>query len=76
MRHKYGGKNNAGLGGIIPKSGKHYAPLCRSAGFNMANENTCGSKTRSGHPHSSKHYRYEASSFFGDNENILGYSPE
>jgi len=73
---KSSGKNNAGLGAIIPKSGKSYAPLCRRAGFNMAADNTVGSKTRSGHPHSSKHYRYEASSFWGDNENVHGYNPE
>jgi hypothetical protein len=70
------GNNNAALGAIMPKSGKHYAPLCRSAGFNMANESTCGSKTKSAYPHSSKHYHYEAASFFGDNENVRGYNPE
>ncbi len=74
MKHK--GGNNAGPGAIIPKAGKHYAPLCRSAGFNMAQDNTVGSRTRTGHPHSSKHYRYEAASFWGDNENVHGYHPE
>lgn len=73
---KYKGGNNANLGAIIPKTGKSYAPLCRSAGFNMAQASTVQSKTRTGHPHLNKHYKYEAASFWGDTENILGYSPE
>lgn len=76
MSKHYGGGNNAALGGIKPKTGKSYAPLCRKAGFNMANDATCGSKTRTQHPHLGKHYKYEAASFWGDTENILGYSPE
>jgi len=68
--------NNASHGAIKPKTGKSYAPLCRKAGFNMAADSTVGSRTKSSHPHMSKHYRYEAASFWGDSENVKGYNPE
>ena len=33
-------------------------------------------RTRSNYPASKKHYHYEGASGYGDNENIVGYSPE
>ena len=78
--HKSGGyksggyKNNSG-GATMPKSGMHYAPLCRKAG--MAQAMACiDSRTKSRYTGSRKHNHYEGSSGYGDNENILGYNPE
>ena len=69
------GKNNADVGGIKPKSGMHYTPLCRKAGMAQCMD-VVGSRTRSRYKGSGKHNHYEGASGYGDNENILGYNPE
>lgn len=61
-------------GAAQAKTGKNRTVLDRHAGM-VSTTDAMQSKTRSGHPASSKHNQWEsASCCYGDNENIHGYS--
>jgi len=67
------GNNNSG-GAAQPKTGLQYVPLCR----NKQRSTTMGAmmnKTKTNHPHESKHYQYEGISE-DQGGNVHGYSPE
>lgn len=70
-----GGKKNNSGGATQPKTGKQYVPLCRQSGYDQA-LTAVENKTRSQYPHTAKHYHYESTGFFGDNEEVVGYRPE
>lgn len=65
--------NNSG-GATQAKTGDGYTPLCRNSGYTKT-MGAMDSKTRSGHPHTSKHYQWESASV-DDTANVLGWSPE
>jgi hypothetical protein len=67
-------KNNGG-GGTAPKSGDHYVPLCRNAGFTKT-MNAMGNKTKSKGRGTTKHYQYEGCSGTEQGGNVKGWSPE
>lgn len=66
-------KNNSG-GATQPKSGVHLVPLCRGAGYS-ATMQAMQNRTRTRHPHTDKHYRYEGAGE-GTGGNVHGWSPE
>lgn len=70
------GMNNSGAGATQKKSGDHFTPICRASGHDKTKSASVESMTRSRYKGSNKHYHYERSSFFGDNENVHGYHPE
>lgn len=72
--YKGGGKKNNSGGGTQPKTGKQYTPLCRAKGYNET-EAAMGSRTRTQHPHTSKHYQYEDAGS-GTGGNTIGWMPE
>lgn len=71
--HGGGKKNNSG-GATQAKTGDHYTPLCRSAGYSKT-ESAMSSKRGSMYPATSKHYQYEDAGS-GTGGNMIGWSPE
>jgi len=70
---KHYSSNNSG-GATLPKTGTMFTPLCRSKQYSTTMD-AMANKTRTGHPHTAKHYRYE-SAMVDDTANLHGYSPE
>lgn len=66
--------NNSG-GATQPKSGDAYTPLCRGKGFSET-MSAMESKTRSGHPATSKHNQWESAGGSETGGNVHGWSPE
>lgn len=80
MKHGYGGgyhgggkKNNSG-GATQAKTGDHYTPLCRSAGYSKT-ETAMSSKRGSMYPATSKHNPWEDAGS-GTGGNTIGWMPE
>jgi hypothetical protein len=67
------GSNNSG-GATQPKTGDQYTPLCRKSGYDKT-MGACSSTTKTGHPHTGKHYQYE-SAMVDDQANLHGWDPE
>ena len=72
MAKHYSGNNSGGA--TQPKTGTQYTPLCRNKQYTTTME-ACANRTRTGHPHTSKHYQYE-SAMVDDTANLHGYDPE
>lgn len=70
---KHNSGNNSG-GATKPKTGTMFTPLCRNKQYTTTMD-ACANRTRTGYPHTSKHYRYE-SAMVDDTANLHGYAPE
>lgn len=66
--------HNSG-GATQPKTGDQFTPLCRNKGFTSTMD-AMSSRTRTGHPHTDKHYRYEGVVSTDQGGNVHGWSPE